>query len=64
MFPSCTSRELRLTHGAFAAAQLAGRGASNAAPHAQIDTPGTVLGPADQNVHTSPLFCLFVCLFI
>jgi len=58
VFPSCTGRELRLTHVAFTAAQLAGRGASNAASLAQIDALGIVPGPADHFVHTSPLLCI------
>jgi len=53
--PSCTGRELRPTHAASAAARLAGRGASNAASHVQIDALGIVPGLADYFVHTSPL---------
>ena len=50
--PSCTGRELRPTHAASAAARLAGRGPSNAAPHVQIDALGIVPGPADHFIHT------------
>jgi len=54
-------RELRPTHAASAAARLAGRGPSNAAPHVQIDALGIVPGPADHFVHTSPL-CFGCCI--
>ena len=46
-------------HAASAAARLAGRGPSNAAPHVQIDALGIVPGPADHFVHTSPLCVVY-----
>ena len=52
---SCRRSEQAPMHAASAAARLAGRGPSNAAPHVQIDALGIVPGPADHFIHTSPL---------